>query len=50
MEDTVYDFSPTGQLLSASFMDYAMPRAEHAPDFVFDLRPAMFRAGRIRLA
>jgi carbon-monoxide dehydrogenase large subunit len=37
MEDTVYD-SPTGQLLSASFMDYAMPRAEHAPDFVFETR------------
>ena len=30
MEDTVYN-SSTGQLLSASLMDYAMPRAEHAP-------------------
>jgi carbon-monoxide dehydrogenase large subunit len=37
MEDTVYDKS-SGQLLSASFMDYAMPRAEHAPDFVFETR------------
>ena len=37
MEDTVYD-SATGQLLSASFMDYAMPRAGHAPDFVFETR------------
>ncbi len=37
MEDTVYD-SSSGQLLSASFMDYAMPRAEHAPDFVFETR------------
>jgi aerobic carbon-monoxide dehydrogenase large subunit len=37
MEDTVYD-SSNGQLLSASFMDYAMPRAEHAPDFVFETR------------
>ena len=37
MEDTVYN-STTGQLLSASFMDYAMPRAEHAPDFVFETR------------
>lgn len=37
MEDTVYD-SSTGQLLSASFMDYAMPRAEHAPDFIFETR------------
>ncbi|HEY6755638.1 MAG TPA: xanthine dehydrogenase family protein molybdopterin-binding subunit [Pseudolabrys sp.] len=37
MEDTVYD-SSNGQLLSASLMDYAMPRAEHAPDFVFETR------------
>ncbi len=37
MEDTVYD-PESGQLLSASFMDYAMPRAEHAPDFVFETR------------
>jgi aerobic carbon-monoxide dehydrogenase large subunit len=37
MEDTVYD-SATGQLLSASFMDYAMPRAGHAPNFVFETR------------
>src|SRR5215831_13449940 len=37
MEDTVYD-SSTGQLLSASLMDYAMPRAEHAPEFLFETR------------
>jgi len=37
MEDTIYD-SSTGQLLSASFMDYAMPRAAHAPDFLFETR------------
>jgi carbon-monoxide dehydrogenase large subunit len=37
MEDTVYDKS-SGQLLSASFMDYAMPRAGDAPDFVFETR------------
>jgi carbon-monoxide dehydrogenase large subunit len=37
MEETVYD-PGTGQLLSASFMDYAMPRAGHAPDFVFETR------------
>jgi aerobic carbon-monoxide dehydrogenase large subunit len=37
MEDTVYE-PTTGQLLSASFMDYAMPRAEHVPDFVFETR------------
>jgi carbon-monoxide dehydrogenase large subunit len=37
MEDTVYD-AASGQLLSASFMDYAMPRAVDAPDFVFETR------------
>jgi carbon-monoxide dehydrogenase large subunit len=37
MEDTVYDVA-SGQLLSASFMDYAMPRATDAPDFVFETR------------
>jgi carbon-monoxide dehydrogenase large subunit len=37
MEDTVYD-PASGQLLSASFMDYAMPRAADAPDFVFETR------------
>ena len=37
MEDTVYD-PASGQLLSASFMDYAMPRAADAPFFVFETR------------
>ncbi len=37
MEDTVYD-PDSGQLLSASFMDYAMPRASDAPSFVFETR------------
>ena len=37
MEDTVYD-PQSGQLLSASFMDYSMPRAQDAPDFVFETR------------
>jgi len=37
MENTVYD-EASGQLLSASFMDYAMPRAEHAPRFLFETR------------
>lgn len=37
MEDTVYD-TDSGQLLSASFMDYAMPRASNAPSFVFETR------------
>ena len=37
MEDTVYD-PASGQLLSASFMDYALPRAADAPAFVFETR------------
>jgi carbon-monoxide dehydrogenase large subunit len=37
MEDTVYD-KASGQLVSASFMDYAMPRAADAPEFVFETR------------
>src|SRR5665213_744753 len=37
MEDTVYD-PASGQLLSTSFMDYAMLRALDAPDFVFETR------------
>ena len=38
LEHTAYDES--GQLISGSFMDYAMPRAVHAPDFVFESLPA----------
>ncbi len=37
MEDTVYD-PDSGQLLSASFMDYAMPRASDTPSFAFETR------------
>jgi carbon-monoxide dehydrogenase large subunit len=37
MEDTVYD-AASGQLLSASLMDYALPRAGDAPGFVFETR------------
>jgi carbon-monoxide dehydrogenase large subunit len=37
MEDTVYDRA-SGQLLSASLMDYALPRAADAPSFVFETR------------
>jgi len=37
MEETVYD-SASGQLVSASFMDYAMPRAHDVPSFVFETR------------
>lgn len=33
-EHSVYD--NTGQLLSGSYMDYAMPRADHFPDFSVD--------------
>jgi carbon-monoxide dehydrogenase large subunit len=35
-EDTVY--SEDGQLLTASFMDYAMPRADNVPSFHFETR------------
>jgi aerobic carbon-monoxide dehydrogenase large subunit len=40
MEELVYD--PNGQLLSGSFMDYAMPTARHAPpvDVLIDETPA----------
>jgi carbon-monoxide dehydrogenase large subunit len=35
MEDTTYDRS-SGQLVAASLMDYALPRASSAPNFVFE--------------
>ncbi len=37
MENTAYD-AASGQLLSASLMDYALPRAADAPDFIFETR------------
>jgi aerobic carbon-monoxide dehydrogenase large subunit len=37
LEDTVFD-AGSGQLLSASLMDYALPRALDAPDFTFETR------------
>jgi len=37
MEDTVYD-TGSGQLVSASLMDYALPRAADSPDFKFETR------------
>ena len=37
LEHAVYD--DFGQPLTGSFMDYAMPRAEHAPDFRFYSHP-----------
>ena len=36
LENTVYDES--GQLVTASLMDYALPRAEDMPDFAFETR------------
>jgi aerobic carbon-monoxide dehydrogenase large subunit len=38
MENTVYDSE--GQLLTGSFMDYAMPRAGDVPSFVLEDHPA----------
>ena len=37
MERTVYD-SASGQLVTASLMDYALPRASDCPDFNFETR------------
>jgi carbon-monoxide dehydrogenase large subunit len=37
MEEAVYD--EDGQLLTGSFMDYAMPRASDVPSFVLDTHP-----------
>ncbi len=37
MEDTIYD-AASGQLMSATLMDYALPRAADAPGFVFETR------------
>ena len=36
MEHVVYDGS--GQLLAGSLMDYALPRADHFPNFAIDMR------------
>jgi aerobic carbon-monoxide dehydrogenase large subunit len=38
MEEVVYDRA-SGQLMSASFMDYAMPRADDLPDFAVESNP-----------
>ncbi len=37
MENAVYD-AESGQLLTASLLDYALPRAEDAPSFIFETR------------
>ena len=39
IEDTVYDAS--GQLLTGSFMDYAMPRADQFPDMLTQSAPTL---------
>ena len=36
LENVVYDRS--GQLLAGSLMDYALPRADHFPNFLIDMR------------
>jgi carbon-monoxide dehydrogenase large subunit len=38
MEEVVYD-RETGQLLTGSFMDYGMPRADDMPDIVSEAAP-----------
>ena len=38
MEHAVYD-PHSGQMLSASFIDYALPRARHMPNLDFDMTP-----------
>lgn len=45
MEAVVYD--EEGQMLSGSFMDYAMPRAADAPAFVFESRPVPARTNPV---
>jgi carbon-monoxide dehydrogenase large subunit len=42
MEEVVYD-PDSGQLLSGSFMDYAMPRADTLPDLVIESHPVPTR-------
>ena len=37
LEEAVYD-NDSGQLLSGTFMDYAMPRADNLPNFSFSTR------------
>jgi carbon-monoxide dehydrogenase large subunit len=37
LEHTVYD--EQGQLLSGSYMDYALPKAHHVPDFAVHSHP-----------
>ena len=43
LEETVYD-NDSGQLLSGTFMDYAMPRADNLPNFSFATRNVRCKA------
>ena len=45
MEQVAYDSD--GQLLSGSFMDYALPRAEHAPSFAMASHPVPARTNAL---
>jgi len=45
-EQVQYD-AESGQLLSASFLDYCMPRADDMPDFAVDLHPIPTRTNPI---
>jgi len=45
-ERCVYE-SSTGQLLSGSFMDYAMPRADTLPDFTTDISQVLSPTNRL---
>jgi carbon-monoxide dehydrogenase large subunit len=45
LEQTAYD--EEGQLLSGSYMDYGLPRAEHAPFFGFASHPVPARTNAL---
>ena len=46
MENMAYD-PATGQVLSGSFMDYAMPRADNMPSFALEFHPVPCRTNAI---
>ena len=45
MEDSIYD--DDGQLISGSYMDYAMPRADNMPNFKLGFHPVPCRTNAI---
>lgn len=45
MEHTIYD--PQGQPVTGSYMDYALPRAEHAPDMSIDSHAVPCKTNRM---